>query len=213
MNTNETRKFQKPFATGQVPVRIQRQIIKLQNNDSLNNVSAVRNIEQIYGNTLEIFNALKTFEKNALTLHGDAYPCEQAFSVMKFRKIKFVSGLNDFHVHSKLRIYASRFKAFTSLFQGHTISEILLQRVKKERKGFTNCLAEDFYYGVEINNCMAFYVCETNVPVCTAISLSLSFSGRALMYFIIVVTYPKQVVHTMNLIVECGPPVPNDTDP
>jgi len=29
-------------------------------------------------------------------------------------------------------------QTFTSLFQGHTISEILLHRVKKECKGFSN---------------------------------------------------------------------------
>jgi hypothetical protein len=65
MNTNEIRMFQKHFAicTGQVPVRILRQIIKLQNNDSLNDVSADRNIEQTYGNLLETFNAIKTFTK------------------------------------------------------------------------------------------------------------------------------------------------------
>jgi hypothetical protein len=88
MNTNDIRMFQKPFAigTGQVPVRIQRQIIKLQNNDRLNHVSAERNIEQTYRNTLEIFNALKTFAKKVRTLYGDAYACEKAFSVMKFQK-------------------------------------------------------------------------------------------------------------------------------
>jgi hypothetical protein len=64
--------FQKPFAigTGQVPVRIQRQIIKWQNNDRLNDVSADRNIEQTYGNLLETFNAIKTFTKETLTPHG-----------------------------------------------------------------------------------------------------------------------------------------------
>jgi len=66
MNTNEVRIFQKPFAigTGQVPVRTQRQIIKLQDNDSLNDVFA--DIEQNYGNLLETFNAIKTFTKKKL---------------------------------------------------------------------------------------------------------------------------------------------------
>jgi hypothetical protein len=97
MNTNEIPMFQKPFAigSGQVPVRIQRQIIKLQNNDSLNDVSADQSIKQTYGNLLEIFNVIKTFTKKALTLHGCTYACEQAFSAQNFRKIKFVSGLND----------------------------------------------------------------------------------------------------------------------
>jgi len=72
MNTNEIRMFQEPFAigTGQVPVRVQNQIIKLQNNGSLNDVSADRNIEQTYGNLLETFNAIKTFTNKVLTLHG-----------------------------------------------------------------------------------------------------------------------------------------------
>ena len=72
MNTNEIRMIQEPFAidTGQVPVRIQRQIIKLQNNGSLNDVSADRNIEQTYGNLLETFNTIKTFTNKVLTLHG-----------------------------------------------------------------------------------------------------------------------------------------------
>ena len=94
--------FQKPFAIGtvQVPVRKQRQINKLQNNDSLNDFSADWNIEQSYGDLLETFKAIKTFAKKTLTLHDSTYACEQAFSVMKFRKIKFVSGLNDLRTRS-----------------------------------------------------------------------------------------------------------------
>ena len=74
MRTNEIRMFQERFAigTGQVSVGIRRQLIKLQNNDSLNDVSADRNIEQTYGNLFETFNAIKTFTKkrsNTTWLH------------------------------------------------------------------------------------------------------------------------------------------------
>lgn len=132
MNTNEVRMFHKPSAigTGQVPVRAQRQIIKLQNNDRLNDVSADRNIEQNYGNLLVTFNAIKTFTKK---LHGCTYACKQAFSFLKFRKIKFVSGLNDLHAHSKLCISSSRFQADIYKFVPRTHNLRNLTTQSKER--------------------------------------------------------------------------------
>jgi len=94
MNTNEIRIFQKPFAigTGQVPVRKQRQIIKLQNKDSLN-VSADRNIEQIYGNLLETFNAIKTFTKKALTqCFSTAGPWHQLYRAARgLKKLQYAT--------------------------------------------------------------------------------------------------------------------------
>ena len=59
--------------------------------------------------------------------------CEQAFSVMNFRKIKFVSGLNDLHVHSKLCISSSGFKADIHKFVPGTRNLRNLTTQSKER--------------------------------------------------------------------------------
>jgi hypothetical protein len=118
---------------------MQKKIITLQNNDSLTDVSADRNIEQSYVNTLENFNTFKTFAYKILTLHRGTYACEQAFSVMNFRKINFFPELNDLHF---MPLYAfilhDSKQTFISLSQGHPTSEILIQRVKEKCKGFTN---------------------------------------------------------------------------
>jgi hypothetical protein len=57
------------------------------------------------------FPTIKTFAKKVITAFSSSYICEQAFSIMNYRKNEYCSHLTNKHLHALLRISSYSFEA------------------------------------------------------------------------------------------------------
>jgi hypothetical protein len=112
-SSNEIRLFQNPLAIdiNEVPAQVQMEMIELQSNDSLKDAFFRRKSTAILCRTPYFkFPHHQDFRKKMITSFVSTYICEQAFSVMNYRKNKYCSRLTNELLHAMLRISSFSFE-------------------------------------------------------------------------------------------------------
>jgi 17beta-estradiol 17-dehydrogenase/3beta-hydroxysteroid 3-dehydrogenase/mitotic-spindle organizing protein 1 len=87
-SSNAIRLFNNPSAVNinDAPAQMQMEVTELQSNDFLKDVFRRKSAAILCRTPCFKFLTIKTFEKKMITVFGSTYICEQAFSVMNYKK-------------------------------------------------------------------------------------------------------------------------------